>query len=221
MRRPSRPRRAFSQLSRSIRSTTSRRSFAGSWIPFCAFRKRRRASQACGRVRRRVPVVRLQLVAVTREERRPVEAFRDDRRTRERRLRLLVGHLEEEQVGELLQVVAVRSRRRGGRCSSSTPLDESVLRAHTRPHVSLCLKVFDIVFNSFRLKRTCCSPRPRSTIRSTRSSSRSTAPKDIERRLAAPRRWCRVIAPPHLRPRRCKARHDRRLQRKSRRRCSQ
>jgi len=54
-----------------------------------------------------VPVVRLQLVAVPPEERWPVEAGGDARRLAVGWPGALVGHLEEEQVGELLQVVAV------------------------------------------------------------------------------------------------------------------
>ena len=53
-------------------------------------------------------VVRLQLFAVAREQALPVEPLRDERRPIERRLRLLVRHLQEEQVGELLEVVPVR-----------------------------------------------------------------------------------------------------------------
>jgi hypothetical protein len=54
-----------------------------------------------------VPVMNLELVAVAGEEALPVETLRDESRTGERRPRLLVSHLEEEQVGELLDVVAV------------------------------------------------------------------------------------------------------------------
>ena len=96
-------------FSLSIRSTISRRSCAGSWIWFCALRKTTpsipgfRPSSV-----EDVPVVHLELVAVEREERRPVVALGHDPLAVERRLRLLVGHLQEEQVRELLEVVAVR-----------------------------------------------------------------------------------------------------------------
>ncbi len=53
-------------------------------------------------------VVSLQLGAVLLEQRRPVVAGRDPRRLVQRRLRPLVRHLQEQQVGQLLDVVAVR-----------------------------------------------------------------------------------------------------------------
>ena len=51
--------------------------------------------------------MRLKLVAVALQERRPVEVVRDGRRLVPGRLRLLVRHLQEEEVRELLDVVAV------------------------------------------------------------------------------------------------------------------
>ena len=54
-----------------------------------------------------VSVVHLEVIAVAREQARPVESLGDERLGVERRLCLLVGHLEEEQVGQLLEVVAV------------------------------------------------------------------------------------------------------------------
>ena len=78
-----------------------------------------------------VPVVDLQLVAVAREQARPVEPVGDERGPVERRLRLLVGHLQEEQVGELLEVVAVREPVVAQDVAVvPEPLDEAVLRAH-------------------------------------------------------------------------------------------
>ena len=50
----------------------------------------------------------LQLVAVAVEQDCPVETVGNDGGSVERRLRLLVGHLQEQQVGQLLDVVAVR-----------------------------------------------------------------------------------------------------------------
>src|SRR5205823_4757856 len=55
-----------------------------------------------------VDVVRLELVTVTLEQALPVEPLRNERLARERRFRQLVGHLQEEQVRQLLEVVAVR-----------------------------------------------------------------------------------------------------------------
>ena len=98
-----------STVSRSIRSTISRRSLAGSWILFCALRKitPEHARLAC-RALEDVAVVDLQLVAVLA---RAGSASRSPPGRCDgsivRRLRLLVGHLEEEQEGELLDVVAV------------------------------------------------------------------------------------------------------------------
>ena len=54
-----------------------------------------------------VPVLRLQRVAVETQQAGPVEVFGDDRRPIERRLRLFIGHLQEQQICELLDVVAV------------------------------------------------------------------------------------------------------------------
>ena len=51
--------------------------------------------------------MRLQVVAVALQQARPVAVLRDGRQLRPRRLRLLVRHLQEEQVGQLLDVVAV------------------------------------------------------------------------------------------------------------------
>ena len=78
-----------------------------------------------------VAVVDLELVAVAGEQARPVEALGDERRGAERRLRLLVGHLEEEQVGELLEVVAV-GEAVVAQDVAVVPeaLDEAVLGAH-------------------------------------------------------------------------------------------
>jgi len=56
----------------------------------------------------RVAVLHLERVALPGQERGPVVAGRDHRRLRPGRLRALVRHLEEEQVGELLDVVAIR-----------------------------------------------------------------------------------------------------------------
>ena len=58
-------------------------------------------------LREDVAVVHLELVAVEGEQRGPVEPRGDDGRARERRSRLLVRHLQEEEERELLDVVAV------------------------------------------------------------------------------------------------------------------
>jgi hypothetical protein len=49
-----------------------------------------------------------EFVAVLRVERRPAEALRNDRGLVPRRQRLLVRHLEEQQIRELLDVVPIR-----------------------------------------------------------------------------------------------------------------
>ena len=54
-----------------------------------------------------VAVVHLQVVAVKREQARPVESLGDEPLSVKRWLRLLVGHLQEEEVRELLDVVSV------------------------------------------------------------------------------------------------------------------
>jgi hypothetical protein len=55
-----------------------------------------------------VSVVDFQLVAVTGEQARPVQPLGDERLSAKRRLGLLVCHLQEQKVSELLEVVAVR-----------------------------------------------------------------------------------------------------------------
>ncbi len=76
-------------------------------------------------------VMNLERVAVPLEERGPVETRGHDRRPRERRPRLLVGHLEEEQIRELLEVVAVREPVVPQDVAvAPQPLDEAVLCAH-------------------------------------------------------------------------------------------
>jgi len=54
-----------------------------------------------------MPVVVEQLVAVLRRQRRPGEIYRNRIRLLIRRARALVRHLEKQQVGELLDVVAI------------------------------------------------------------------------------------------------------------------
>ncbi len=54
-----------------------------------------------------VAVMHFQIVAVAREQRRPGVLLRHDRRFVVRRQRALVGHLQEQQVRELLEIVAV------------------------------------------------------------------------------------------------------------------
>jgi hypothetical protein len=54
-----------------------------------------------------VAIVDLQAVTIQRQQARPVEALGDERRPLERRPRLLVGHLQEQQIRELLDVVTV------------------------------------------------------------------------------------------------------------------
>jgi hypothetical protein len=53
-------------------------------------------------------VVDFQVVAVATQERLPIHAGWHQCRPVERRLGLFVGHLQEEQVSELLEVIAVR-----------------------------------------------------------------------------------------------------------------
>src|SRR5262245_41885141 len=55
-----------------------------------------------------MPVVDLEVVPISLEERLPVKPIRNDRGAGEGRLCLLVRHLEKEQVRELLEVVTVR-----------------------------------------------------------------------------------------------------------------
>ena len=69
-------------VSRSIRSTISRRSFAGSWIRFCALRKTTPSIPALAELVEQVPVVHLELVAVAREQALPVEPFGHEARGR-------------------------------------------------------------------------------------------------------------------------------------------
>jgi len=52
--------------------------------------------------------MRFQRLAIQLQQRRPGEFLRHRRRLVERRLRLLIRHLQEEQEGQLLNVVAVR-----------------------------------------------------------------------------------------------------------------
>ena len=52
-------------------------------------------------------VLDLQAVAVQAHKRRPVQALGNDRGSAERRLRLLVRHLQEQQERELLDVVLI------------------------------------------------------------------------------------------------------------------
>ena len=97
------------QFSASIRSTIRRRSLAGSWILFCAFRKMTPSMPGLlAELFEDVAVVGFELVAVAA---RLATASPDPSgtigRPIERRLRLLVRHLQEEQEGELLDVVAV------------------------------------------------------------------------------------------------------------------
>ena len=87
-----------STVSRSIRSTISRRSLAGSWILFCALRKMMPSMPVLlAQLLEDVAVVRLQLVAVLAEQARPVVARRGSPTPAAGRLRPLVGHLEEQQ----------------------------------------------------------------------------------------------------------------------------
>jgi hypothetical protein len=73
-----------------------------------------------------VDVLRLELLAATCEERRPAGR---------RRLRLLVRDLQEEQLRELLEDVAVAPER----------LDEAVLRAHGGLPMRISLKILDVM----------------------------------------------------------------------------
>jgi len=93
---------------------------------------------ACRLFRRRASGSEI-LASATRAPRRPApaatasESFRHDPRLRERRLRLLVRHLQEQQVGELLQVVAVRNPVVAEDVAGAPqPLDEAVLGAYAR-----------------------------------------------------------------------------------------
>jgi hypothetical protein len=95
--------------SRSIRSTISRRSFAGSedLVLRLAEHQAEQAAVLAERLQH-VAAVRLQLVAVARQQARPIRPRRHGRLLVPRRAALLVGHLEEQQERELLDVVAVR-----------------------------------------------------------------------------------------------------------------
>ena len=76
--------------------------------------RRRAADQICREldahalIEEHMAVVRLQLIAVALEQALPVKVLRNRRSLVERRPALLVGHLEEEQKRQLLDVVAVR-----------------------------------------------------------------------------------------------------------------
>ena len=135
-RRPSRRRRASVQVSWSIRSTISRRSLAGSWIRFCALRKM--TPSIPGFVARARPGGAGSATSSS----SPSRASRvgqsspsgDERLASNGGLRLLVGHLEEQQVGELLDVVAV-GEPVVAQDVAVVPeaLDEAVWTTHARP----------------------------------------------------------------------------------------
>src|SRR5258708_18985373 len=78
-------------------------------------------------------VMNFEFVTVTLQQRRPVEPLWDDRRTGERGLGLLVRHLQEQQIGELLEVVAVRKPVVTEDVAvAPQPLHQTVRRDHAR-----------------------------------------------------------------------------------------
>lgn len=92
-----------------MRSTIKRRSLAGSWILFCALRKDHpKHAFFLAQLFEQVTIVRFQRIPVSRDEAWPVVTSRNGRRLVPWRFRALVGHLEEEQVRQLLNVVTIR-----------------------------------------------------------------------------------------------------------------
>jgi len=92
------------QVSASINDTT-RLSLAGSVSLFCALRKIVPIRPFC-QCLQRVTVLQLQIVAGQRPQLRPAPLGRNDRRFAEMLAALLI-HLEEQQEGDLLDVVAI------------------------------------------------------------------------------------------------------------------
>ena len=85
-----------------------RASLAGSWILFCALVKICPSMPFCStEFAQRLDVVDFQFRAFELLERRPVVLLRHADFAAVGRLRVFVRHLEEDEVGELLEVVAV------------------------------------------------------------------------------------------------------------------
>ena len=105
------------------------------------------------KLRQDAPVVRLQLLAVASEKACPVESVRYDGRAAPRRLGLLVGHLQEQQEGDLLRVGHVGQAVVTEQVREAPRLVDDLLGV-ARHHVTRVLGL------ASRLRGTALSPMP-------------------------------------------------------------